>query len=209
MSHKFGYARVSTSEQHLNNQIDYLKAQGVSEDNIYTDEISGVLPYDERGGFTRLLRDIGKGDTLVIFRLDRLSRDIKQLKELIQLLHERGIKLQSGDIPNIDTGNHAMDGLMFDLIVSVLSFMAESERVYMKDRQKLGIERAKERGVYKGRERKYSKHSRDKQGRIIYERIVELLQNGETIRGTAKKVNVSQGTVQRIKNELNEEVTKL
>ena len=98
-----------------------------------------------------------------------------------------------------------MGKLLLNVMLSVLTFQAETERLYMLERQRVGIERAKKEGRYKGKKVKYSKDSDNLQGRVIYEKVVEVLKNGGTIRGTAKKYGLGMKTVQRIKNEIKRE----
>ena len=204
---KFGYARVSTEEQHLENQINWLIEQGVDRKNIFVDEISGTTSPYERDGFKSLLNaKIRQGDDLYVFKLDRLGRKANVVEEMVRELLNDGIILHSKDLPDIPANDkYGMGKLLLNVMLSVLTFQAETERLYMLERQRVGIERAKKEGRYKGKKVKYSKDSDNLQGRVIYEKVVEVLKNGGTIRGTAKKYGLGMKTVQRIKNEIKRE----
>ena len=204
---KFGYARVSTEEQHLENQINWLIEQGVDRKNIFVDEISGTTSPYERDGFKSLLNaKIRQGDDLYVFKLDRLGRKANVVEEIVRELLNDGIILHSKDLPDIPANDkYGMGKLLLNVMLSVLTFQAETERLYMLERQRVGIERAKKEGRYKGKKVKYSKDSDNPQGRVIYEKVVEVLKNGGTIRGTAKKYGLGMKTVQRIKNEIKRE----
>lgn len=204
---KFGYARVSTEEQHLENQINWLIEQGVDRKNIFVDEISGTTSPYERDGFKSLLNaKIRQGDDLYVFKLDRLGRKANVVEEMVRELLNDGIILHSKDLPDIPANDkYGMGKLLLNVMLSVLTFQAETERLYMLERQRVGIERAKKEGRYKGKKVKYSKDSYNPQGRVIYEKVVEVLKNGGTIRGTAKKYGLGMKTVQRIKNEIKRE----
>lgn len=201
---KFGYARVSTEEQHLENQIQWLKSQGVESKNIFVDEVSGTTSPYEREGFKQLLKaKIRAGDDLYVFKLDRLGRKANVVEQMVRELIDEGIRLHSKDLPNIPTNDdYGIGELVMKVMLSVLTFQAETERLYMLERQRVGIERAKKDGKYKGKQVKYSADSDNPQGRIIYGQVVEELKNGGTIRGTAKKYGLGIKTVQRIKNEI-------
>src|SRR5262244_1807882 len=97
-----GYARVSTHEQNLDLQRDALRKAGVSAKNLYTDKITGTK--EERPGLTEALSHLREGDTLVVWRLDRLGRSLKHLIEIVTTLHEQGVGFQS-ITENIDTSN--------------------------------------------------------------------------------------------------------
>lgn len=201
---KFGYARVSTEEQHLENQIRWLEEQGVEKKNIFVDEVSGTTSPYEREGFKQLLKaKIREGDDLYVFKLDRLGRKAQVVEQMVREFLDEGIRLHSKDLPNVPTDDdYGIGELVLKVMLSVLTFQAETERLYMLERQRVGIERAKQEGRYKGKKVKYSKDSDNPQGRVIYEKVVEALKNGGTIRGTAKKYGLGMKTVQRIKNEL-------
>lgn len=197
-----GYARVSTKEQNLEMQIEYLKSKGVHEKLIFIDECSGTIPVKERTEFNKLLQKSRAGDVLHVYKLNRLSRRAKDLKNVIRKLNNEDIKVLASDVPQLAEVPESMRDLVNDIMISILSFTAETEREFIKERQRQGIENAKKKGVYKGRPFKYSADSKDTQGRLIYGGILEDLRKGFSIKGTAKKYGVGNGVVQRIKKEL-------
>jgi len=143
-----GYARVSKSDnsQVLDLQIDALKNAGVNEDNIYTDKISGSK--DERPGLENCLKALREDDVLVVYKLDRLGRNLKHLIQTVEDLTKRkiGFKVLSGQGVNIDTTTPA--GKM---IFSIFGALAEFERELIRERTKAGIEAARARGRMGGR----------------------------------------------------------
>ena len=143
-----GYARVSKSDnsQVLDLQIDALKNAGVNEDNIYTDKISGSK--DERPGLKNCLKALREDDVLVVYKLDRLGRNLKHLIQTVEDLTKRkiGFKVLSGQGVNIDTTTPA--GKM---IFSIFGALAEFERELIRERTKAGIEAARARGRMGGR----------------------------------------------------------
>jgi DNA invertase Pin-like site-specific DNA recombinase len=138
----YGYARVSTIDQDLSTQRAALKAAGC--EVIRAEKASGA----RRDGRTELqvvLDFLREGDTLVVTRIDRLARSVKDLQDLVHELKGRGVKLKATEQP-IDTGTAA--GKAF---LDMLGVFAEFETNLRKERQLEGIAAAKARGVYKGR----------------------------------------------------------
>lgn len=203
---KIGYARVSTKEQNLAMQIEYLKSHGVSESLIFVDEgVSGIVDPKERKGFKKLLNKLRGDDVLVVYKLDRISRKYNQVKEIISELRKDGIGLEIGGLPNINTGNQLMDELVTDTILGLLGYIVENERELIRERQKDGIEQAKKAGKYKGKPKKYSADSKDQHGRQVYYMIVDELKKGHSKHSIQVKYNVGYGTVLRIAKELKED----
>ena len=138
----YGYARVSTSDQDLSVQLDALKAAGC--DLIREEKISGT----SRKGRTELetlLAFLREGDTLVVTRVDRLARSVKDLQDIVHELKAKGITLKATEQP-IDTSTPA--GKAF---LDMLGVFAEFETNLRRERQMEGIAKAKVKGVYKGR----------------------------------------------------------
>lgn len=200
---KIGYARVSSKEQNLNTQIAYLKQQGVDEQMIFIDKCSGVVPLEEREGFSQLLVKARASDVLHVYKLDRLSRKAEHLKHIIRQLSDKGVQVCASDVPELTSVPDNMRNMVTDIVVSILSYVSETEREFIKERQRKGIELAKKQGKFKGRRKKYSSDSPDPQGRLIYNHIVDDLKAGHAIRKTAEKYGVGTATVQRIKKEIN------
>jgi DNA invertase Pin-like site-specific DNA recombinase len=138
----FGYARVSSSEQDLSVQLDALKAAGC--DLIREEKVSGT----SRSGRTELetlLAFLREGDTLVVTRIDRLARSVKDLQDIVHELRAKGVALRATEQP-IDTSTPA--GKCF---LDMLGVFAEFETALRRERQLEGIAKAKARGIYKGR----------------------------------------------------------
>jgi len=138
---RIGYARVSTREQSFNLQVDALRAAGC--EKIYTEAVSGVRT--ERPVFEELLRNIRPGDVLVIWKLDRLGRSLKHLVELVGLLLDKDVGLQSLHDP-VDTTT-PQGRLTFNLFAS----LAEFERDLIRERTQAGLTAARARGRNGGR----------------------------------------------------------
>ena len=138
----YGYARVSTTEQDLSLQIRALKAAEC--DIIRSEKVSGTSTAG-RNELRTLLDFLRDGDELVVTRIDRLARSIKDLQDIVFELREKGAVLKATEQP-IDTSTAA--GKCF---LDMLGVFAEFETNLRRERQIEGIERAKERGVYKGR----------------------------------------------------------
>lgn len=136
-----GYARVSTHDQTLDLQKDALNKIGC--DKIFTDVISGAK--SERKGLTEALEYVREGDTLVVWRLDRLGRSLKHLIEIITALNEKSIGFKS-ITENIDTTTSGGK-----LIFHIFGSLAEFERDIIKERTKAGLDSARARGRLGGR----------------------------------------------------------
>lgn len=141
-AHKYGYARVSTTDQDLSIQEAALKAAGCTV--IRAEKVSGTSTQG-RNELKTLLTFIRQGDTLVVTRIDRLARSMKDLQDIVHELRQKGAHLQATEQP-IDTSTAA--GKAF---LDMLGVFAEFETNLRKERQMEGIAQAKERGVYKGR----------------------------------------------------------
>ena len=149
-----GYARVSKADnsQVLDLQIDALTNAGVNEENIYTDKISGSK--DERPGLENCLKALREDNILVVYKLDRLGRNLKHLIQTVEDLTNRkiGFKVLSGQGVNIDTTTPA--GKM---IFSIFGALAEFERELIIERTKAGLQAARARGRVGGRKFNLSK----------------------------------------------------
>lgn len=143
-----GYARISKADdsQILDLQIDTLIEFGVKKENIYTDKISGVK--DDRPGLENCLKALRENDTLVVWKLDRLGRNLKHLISTIDDLHKReiGFKVLTGEGANIDTTTPS--GKM---IFSIFGAFAEFERELIRERTLAGLKAARSRGRKGGR----------------------------------------------------------
>jgi DNA invertase Pin-like site-specific DNA recombinase len=140
-----GYARVSTNEQNLDLQQDALKKAGISAKNLYTDKITGTK--SERLGLEAAVTHLREGDTLVVWRLDRLGRSLKHLIETVTALKQQGIAFKS-ITENIDTSTATGQ-----LVFHIFGALAEFERNLIKERTMAGLEAARARGRKGGRPR--------------------------------------------------------
>lgn len=131
-----GYARVSTIDQNLDLQLDTLKK--IDCKKIFTDKVSGVK--EERKGLQEALEYAREGDCLVVYKLDRLARSLKQLVKLINILAEKKVAFRSLN-ENIDTSSTS-GKLVFHIFASI----AEFERDIIRDRTKAGLAAARARG---------------------------------------------------------------
>jgi len=138
---RLGYARVSTEDQNLDMQIKALKAAGCV--RIFSEKLSASAK--RRPKFTLLMKNLRRGDTLVIWKLDRLNRDLMELADLGNRLDAEGVELQSLT-ENLDTST-AMGKFFFQM----LAMFAELERNITRERTRAGIAAAKARGVQFGR----------------------------------------------------------
>jgi len=139
-----GYARVSTDDQDLALQIDSLAGLGVVRDNIFTDKVSGSKT--TRPGLDACLAHLQQGDTLVVWRLDRLGRSMHHLVELIEQLRNRDIGFRSVNDGFIDTTSASEE-----LIFHIFSALAQFERRLIQERTKAGLASARARGRLGGR----------------------------------------------------------
>ena len=202
---KIGYARVSTEEQNLDLQIDYLKSKGVDEKVIFIDKCSGTVPIEERKGFNEMMTKLRAEDEIHVYKLDRISRKAQSLKDTLRDFNKNGIHVFASDVPELENVPQNMRDLVTDIVVSILSFTAETEREFIKERQKRGIAEAKKRGnVYKGKPFEYSSNARDPKKRIIYNNVIKQLSEGVAISRIARENDLTRKTVYRIKERSTE-----
>lgn len=153
-SRTMGYARVSSKEQNPDRQLNALKAF-VSEENILVDKMSGKNL--ERPAYQALKGALGlrSGDTLVICSLDRLSRSKEDIKQELQWFKEQGIRLKILDLPTslveVPEGQEWIVDMIQNVLIEVLSSIAEQERLTIRKRQREGIEAARKKGKHLGR----------------------------------------------------------
>lgn len=146
MSRLIGYARVSTQEQDLNLQLDALEKAGCAKDKIFIDKISGAKA--ERPGLEKCLDEIQPGDTLLVWRLDRLGRSMPHLVSLIENLRTKKIGFKSICDGAIDTTTASGE-----LIFNIFSSLAQFERRLIQERTKAGLDAARARGRQGGRKK--------------------------------------------------------
>ena len=148
----YGYIRVSTREQNEDRQVIALREVGVPERNVYIDKQSGKN--FNRPQYKKLLRKMKKDDLLYIKSIDRLGRNYAEILEQWRMLtKDKGIDIVVLDMPLLDTrrGKDLMGTFLSDIVLQVLSFVAENERTNIRQRQAEGIAAAKAKGVKLGR----------------------------------------------------------
>ena len=152
---EYGYVRVSSLDQHEDRQMIELQRKNIPERNIYMDKLSGKN--FERPAYKRLFKKLKQGDLLYIMSIDRLGRNYVEIQEQWRILtKEKGIDIVVLDMPLLDTrtGKDLMGTFISDLVLQILSFVAQNERENIKKRQAQGIAAAKARGVRFGRPEK-------------------------------------------------------
>ncbi len=152
LSNTYGYIRVSSKDQNEDRQLIALNEVGVERKNIYLDKKSGKD--FERPQYKKLLRKLKKDDLLYIKSIDRLGRNYEEILQQWRVLtKEKGIDIVVLDMPLLDTrrGKDLMGTFLSDIVLQVLSFVAENERTNIKQRQAEGIAAAKAKGVRFGR----------------------------------------------------------
>ena len=146
MTRIIGYARVSTQEQDLQLQLDALEVAGCEKSKIFTDKVSGSKT--ERPGLEKCLAELKEGDTLLVWRLDRLGRSMSHLIGLIEELRGRGVGFRSICDGAIDTTTASGE-----LIFNIFSSLAQFEKRLIQERTKAGLASARARGRTGGRKR--------------------------------------------------------
>jgi DNA invertase Pin-like site-specific DNA recombinase len=174
---RIGYIRVSALDQNVDRQLD-----GMSLDKVFTDKASGRDV--NRPQLEMMLTFIREGDTLIVHSMDRLARNLDDLRKLVQSLTKRGIRIEFLKESMTFTGE---DSPMANLMLSVMGAFAEFERALIRERQREGIAIAKQRGAYRGRKKSLSDES-----------VAELKQraaNGEQKATIARDLGISRETL--------------
>lgn len=186
---KIGYARVSTGLQNLDLQEDSLTSEGCQK--IFTDKVSGAK--SKRPGLESAMEFAREGDTIVVWRLDRLGRNMQDLITIVNQLNDRGVSFYSIQ-ENITMDKSSSTGqLMFHLFAA----FAEFERNLILERSAAGREAARARGRFGGRPEKLTKQDLDL--------LKTLVDNGTPIKTIAEKWNVSRTTIYRYLNKMEED----
>tara|TARA_R110000851_G_scaffold210342_3_gene362743 strand:+ start:4982 stop:5596 length:615 start_codon:yes stop_codon:yes gene_type:complete len=153
----FGYARVSTAEQNLDLQLDAFLKEGIDTKNIYTDKVSSSQ--EERKSLGKLLDYAREGDTIVVWKLDRLARSLIHFTNFINQLNEKGVKFRSITEPFLDTTDKSSHS---QFIVNLFAALAQLERDIIIERTKAGLESARRRGKVLGAPKGLSKKNQQK-----------------------------------------------
>ena len=169
----YGYIRVSSRDQNEDRQLDAMNQLKIVPKNIYIDKQSGKD--FERPEYKKLFKRLRRDDLLYIKSIDRLGRNYEEIQNQWRILtKEKGIDIVVMDMPLLDTrrGKDLMGTFLSDIVLQVLSFVAENERVNIRQRQAEGIAAAKARGIHLGRppqpmpENFHQVYQRWKSGRI-------------------------------------------
>lgn len=181
---KIGYARVSTSEQNLDSQMQSLERAGCAA--VFKEKISGAKK--DRPELTKLLEQLRPGDCLIVCKLDRLARSTHHLLGIIETLRQKNCTFRSLGEPWADTTSHA--GKM---IMTVFAGIAEFERDLIRERTGTGRKLAMQRGVRFGRPNKLSKEQQ--------QLAIELIQTDKTVSEVAEAFNVDRSTIYRLQEK--------
>ena len=188
---EYGYVRVSTKEQNEDRQMVAMREFGVKDSNVILDKQSGKD--FERPGYRRLMRRLKAGDTLIIKSIYRLGRNYDEILEQWRLLtKEKQVAIVVLDMPLLDTrqGRDLTGVLIADIVLQLLSYVAQTEREFKRQRQAEGIAAAKARGIYFGR--------KFKDRGANYDSVMAAWRRGELSgRAAAKELGVAHGTFQR------------
>ena len=174
---RIGYVRVSSFDQNPERQLEQ-----VSVNRLFTDKASGKDT--QRPELERLLAFVREGDTVVVHSMDRLARNLDDLRRLVQGLTQRGVRIEFVKESLTFTGE---DSPMANLMLSVMGAFAEFERALIRERQREGISLAKQRGAYRGRKKALSP-----------ERVAELRRRaaaGEQKAKLAREFGISRETI--------------
>lgn len=174
---RVGYIRVSSFDQNPERQLEH-----VSVDRVFTDTVSGKDT--RRPELENLLAFVREGDTMVVHSMDRLARNLDDLRRLVQKLTKRGVRIEFIKENLTFTGE---DSPMANLMLSVMGAFAEFERALIRERQREGIALAKQRGVYRGRKKSLS----PEQVSALKQRVAA----GERKAGLAREFGISRETL--------------
>ena len=187
----YGYARVSTRDQNEERQLIALREYGVTDKCLYIDKISGKD--FNRPMYRRMVRKMKEGDVLVIKSIDRLGRNYEEIKEQWRMLtQDKHVEIVVLDMPLLNTqqGCDLTGTLIADIVLQLLSYVAQVEREFIRQRQAEGIAAARERGVRCGRDFK----ERPEQ----YPDCVAIWRSGEmSARVAARTLGISHSTFLR------------
>jgi len=191
----YGYVRVSTREQNLDRQLLSMHEFGIPDKQIYQDKQSGKD--FERPAYRRLIKKLKPGDILVIKSIDRLGRNYEEILEQWRVItKEKGAAVVVLDMPLLDTrqGRDLTGTLIADIVLQLLSYVAQTERDFIRQRQAEGIAAARARGTHLGR--------RQKEKPDNYPAVYELWHRGElSARSAAIRLGVNHKTFLKWANE--------
>ncbi|MDQ0066955.1 recombinase family protein [Chryseobacterium lathyri] len=195
---KARYIRVSTGSQNIARQEER-QAKG---EKIFTDVVSGSTPFKDREQGKELIKAIEREEInyVSVSSIDRLGRNLYDILTTLEFFKEKGVILKVDNL-GIESLIKGKENQAFKLIISVMANIAEMEREAILERQREGIALAKARGTYKGREKGSMESVDDFLSK--YKEVIKSLKKGNSIRDTAKICSISIGTVQKVKNVIN------
>jgi DNA invertase Pin-like site-specific DNA recombinase len=203
---KYGYVRVSTREQNEDRQLKALEESGVSKSNIYTDKISGNSM--DRPAWNEVLIKVLAGDTIVVKELDRLGRNLKQIKDTYEILGKKKVHLRILDNEILSTANKSKVEieLLQPMLLHLLGYIAEKEREKLLKRQREGIEimelNEKGKRVSKRTKRETGRPSKRDALTKGQERYIDAwISKSIKLSDCIKLTELSKATLYRIKNE--------
>ena len=174
---RVGYIRVSSLDQNPDRQLENIQL-----DRVFTDKASGKRT--QRPELEALLRFVREGDTVIVHSLDRLARNLDDLRKIVQALTQKNIQVQFVKENLTFTGE---DSPMSNLLLSVMGAFAEFERELIRERQREGIALAKQRGAYKGRKKRLSS------AQVL--ELKEAIEAGKKKAQLARKFGISRETL--------------
>lgn len=189
---KIGYARVSTTDQHLDRQIEKLNREGC--EKIFMDKLSGATT--ARPALNEMLSYIREGDVVIVTELDRLGRSSKDLTDIMNEIQRKQATLDVLNLPSLrGIEDETLRRLLNNIIIELYKYQAESERKRIRERQQQGIALAKQQGKYKGRKKLFAPDSpRLKNAIALYQHRKE---DGRTIKDIAEITGISRRTLDR------------
>ena len=206
---RYGYARVSTTEQDETRQVEMLLKAGVEMKNITIEKKSGK-DFKNRTGWKNLLAEMVVNDVVVVTSLDRMGRNYDELVKMYQKLMKKGIGIEVLDFPLLSTTTGRKEGeykMIQQIALSVLSYVAENERKTMKKRQRQGYDNlekdekgrliSRKKGVVCGRPNLFENMT-DRQKELIKQWIAKKLKTNECLELT----KISRSSLYRIKKEM-------
>lgn len=199
------YARVSSTDQNLARQL--AKAKEVKADKLFADKLSGQNT--QRPELIKCLAYLREGDQLEVLSLDRLSRNYQDIKKIVSDLRQRHIALIADDLPTMQTGNPLIDQFMLDMLISLMSFVAQNEREKIKERQRQGIIEAKKRQAYPGKQIEYGPTSANPGKRAIYFGLKAAYESQNySMTHLAKQYGLARSTVYRVMKRIQTEMSQ-
>jgi DNA invertase Pin-like site-specific DNA recombinase len=191
---KARYIRVSTGNQKTARQ----EARQSKDEILFTDIVSGSIPFEDREKGKDLMKAIQSGeiDYVSVSSIDRLGRNLYNILTTLEFFKENGIILKVDNL-GIESLVNGKENSAFKLIISVMANIAEMERESILERQREGIALAKLKGIYKGRVLGSKESEEDFLAK--YKEVAKSIKKGNSVRDTAKICKVSTGTVQKVK----------